>query len=215
MAYSHCGRNRTLAVDLACSGPLAGLKRSLGGRKCCDAGLRPLWAGSPGMQRYNGVEGRRSSCAVGLGLQRADLPCCDEGLRPLRAGSPDMQHFNAAYCQQRARIDNGGRGVPPGGADCHRGGRFATGGPKQLADHEVHSAEPGPSGGLESKPPGTQVPPGASLVPGRLWALSRPVGLKNIIAICRRALAGNKRACVAVAFFYITTFTKKLQPNQF
>ena len=42
VASSHCGRNRTLAVDLAVSGPLAGLKRSLGGLKCCEAGLRPL-----------------------------------------------------------------------------------------------------------------------------------------------------------------------------
>ena len=85
VASSHCGRNRTLAVDLACSGPLAGLKCSLDGRKGCDAGLRPLWAGSPGMQRFDAascqpgsVEGRRSSCAVGLGLQRTDLPGCDE-----------------------------------------------------------------------------------------------------------------------------------------
>jgi hypothetical protein len=83
-ASSRCGRNRTLAVHLACSGPLAGLKRSLGGRKWCDAGLRPLWAGSTGMQRFDAascqpvsIEGCRLSCAVGSGLRCADLPGCD------------------------------------------------------------------------------------------------------------------------------------------
>ena len=71
-------------MDLACSGPLAGLKCSLGGRKWCDAGLRPLWAGSTGMQRFDAascqpvsIEGCRISCAVGSGLRSADLPGYD------------------------------------------------------------------------------------------------------------------------------------------
>ena len=134
VASSHCGRNRMLAVDLAASHPLGGLKCSLGDLKCCDAGLRPLRAGSPGLQRFNAesclqgnVEGRRSSSAGGLGLQRMDFPCCDGGFRPLRAGSQGMQRFNAASWQQGARIDTGGRGLPPGGADCHRGARIVTG----------------------------------------------------------------------------------------
>ena len=42
VASSHCGRNRTLAVYLAGSGPLAGLKHPLGGLMWCNAGLRPL-----------------------------------------------------------------------------------------------------------------------------------------------------------------------------
>ncbi len=62
VASSHCGRNRTLASDLAGNGPLAGLKRPLGGLKCCDADRRPLCAGSPGLQYINGA-----SCLVPLG----------------------------------------------------------------------------------------------------------------------------------------------------
>ena len=40
VASSHCGRNRTLPVDLAGSGPLAGLKRPLGGLKPPLGGLK-------------------------------------------------------------------------------------------------------------------------------------------------------------------------------
>ena len=107
VASSHCGRNRTLAVDLAGSGPLAGLKRPLGGLNCGDAGLRPLCAGRPGTQHINAascqrgsVEGLRSSSAGCLGLQRIDFPCCDAGFRPLRAGSLSLQRIYAASCQQ-------------------------------------------------------------------------------------------------------------------
>ena len=53
VASSHCGRNRMLAADLAARHPLGDLKCSLGDLKCCDAGLRPLRAGSPGLQRFN------------------------------------------------------------------------------------------------------------------------------------------------------------------
>ncbi len=103
VASSHCRRSRTLAVGLAVSGPLAGLKRPLGGLKCCDAGRRPSRAGSPGMQRIyaasyqqGSVESRRSSSLV---LQRTGLPFCDAGSRPLNAGSPGMQHINVASCR--------------------------------------------------------------------------------------------------------------------
>ena len=74
------GRNRTLAVDLAGSGPLAGLKRPLGGLKCGDAGLRQMCAGRPGMQHINAascqqgsVEGLRTSSA-GSEKAAADVP---------------------------------------------------------------------------------------------------------------------------------------------
>ena len=42
-----------LAADLAARHPLGDLKCPLGDLKCCDAGLRPLRAGSPGLQRSN------------------------------------------------------------------------------------------------------------------------------------------------------------------
>jgi hypothetical protein len=41
-----------LAVDLAASHPLGDLKGSLGGLKWCDAGLRPLRAGIPGLRSF-------------------------------------------------------------------------------------------------------------------------------------------------------------------
>jgi hypothetical protein len=55
----------TLAVHLVGNGPLAGLKCSLGGRKCCDAGLRPLWAGSPCMQRYDAASDQATALKAG------------------------------------------------------------------------------------------------------------------------------------------------------
>ena len=67
VASSHCGRNRTLPVDLAGSGPLAGLKRPLGGLKPPLGGLnaRTAQAGRVPLQKAAGTASE--SQVAGLG----------------------------------------------------------------------------------------------------------------------------------------------------